>query len=108
MNSTHPAQGLDNLVHQRIRLGIMAILVEVDRAEFTTIRSLLELTAGNLSRHLALLIEAGLVAQDKVPEGRRMRTWVRMTVRGRHAYAKELTALRALVERFDSTQPEEQ
>lgn len=108
MNSSHPVQRLDDLVHQRIRLGIMAILVEVDRAEFTTIRSLLELTAGNLSRHLSLLAEAGLIAQDKVPEGRRTRTWVRMTDRGRHAYAQELAALRALVERFDRARPEEQ
>lgn len=108
MSSTHPVQRLDDLVHQRIRLGVMAILVEVDRAEFTTIRSMLELTAGNLSRHLTLLAEAGLVAQDKVPDGRRSRTWVRMTDRGRHAYAQELAALRALVERFDSAQPEGQ
>ena len=46
---------LDDVVHQRTRLGVMALLHQTGEADFGTIRGLLELTAGNLSRHLRVL-----------------------------------------------------
>jgi DNA-binding transcriptional ArsR family regulator len=58
----HPANGLNDIVHQRVRLGILAIAHEARRVEFGYLRTNLELSAGNLSQHLGVLEDAGLVA----------------------------------------------
>jgi len=93
----HPTNGLDEIVHQRHRLGILTIAAEAKRAEFGYLRETLGLTAGNLSRHLTVLEEAGLVEVEKGYAGRRPRTWVRITRRGRAALAAELDVLAGLV-----------
>jgi DNA-binding HxlR family transcriptional regulator len=95
---SHPTNGLDDTVHQRHRLGILTITAEA-RAEFGYLRGALGLTPGNLSRHLTVLEEAGLVQVEKGYQGRRPRTWVRITGRGRDALAAELAALTELVNR---------
>ena len=59
--TAHPANGLDDGVHQRVRLGILTIAHEARRVEFGFLRSNLELTAGNLSQHLGVLERAGVV-----------------------------------------------
>ena len=94
----HPTNGLDDTVHQRHRLGILTITAEA-RAEFGYLRDALGLTPGNLSRHLTVLEEAGLVQVEKGYEGRRPRTWVRITASGRAALTAELAALTELVRR---------
>jgi DNA-binding MarR family transcriptional regulator len=96
---THPTAELDDVVHQRVRLGILAVLNEATRADFSFLRETLELTDGNLSRHLQVLEDAGCIELTKVFEGKRPRTWVKATRRGREAFARELDALRRLVER---------
>lgn len=96
--SAHPTNGLDDTVHQRHRLGILTITAEA-RAEFSYLRDALGLTPGNLSRHLTVLEEAGLVQVEKGYEGRRPRTWVRITGKGRAALAAELATLTELVRR---------
>jgi DNA-binding MarR family transcriptional regulator len=93
----HPTNGIDETVHQRHRLGILTITAEANRAEFGHLRDALELTPGNLSRHLLVLEQAGLVHVEKGYEGRRPRTWVRITRAGRSALAAELDVLAALV-----------
>ncbi|WP_367135485.1 transcriptional regulator [Saccharothrix sp. HUAS TT1] len=95
----HPTASLDDVVHQKHRLGILTVAAEAKRVEFGYLRSTLELTAGNLSRHIAVLERAGLVAVEKGYDGRRPRTWVGVTAAGRAALAAEMVALRALVER---------
>jgi DNA-binding transcriptional ArsR family regulator len=94
----HPTNGLDDTVHQRHRLGILTITAEA-RADFGYLRDALSLTPGNLSRHLAVLEDAGMVQVEKGYEGRRPRTWVRITGPGRAALASELAALTELVRR---------
>jgi DNA-binding MarR family transcriptional regulator len=89
-------------VHQRHRLGILTITAEADRAEFGYLRDALSLTAGNLSRHLSVLEDAGLVHVEKGYKGRRPRTWVRITGRGRSALAAELDVLARLVRQRSS------
>jgi DNA-binding MarR family transcriptional regulator len=93
----HPTNGIDETVHQRHRLGILTITAEADRAEFGYLRDALDLTPGNLSRHLSVLEEAGLIRVEKGYAGRRPRTWVRITRLGRSALAAELDVLAALV-----------
>jgi DNA-binding MarR family transcriptional regulator len=95
----HPTNGLDDTVHQRHRLGVLTITAEARRADFGYLRDALGLTPGNLSRHLTVLEEAGLVQVEKGYEGRRPRTWVRITRAGRAALATELSALSELVRR---------
>jgi DNA-binding MarR family transcriptional regulator len=98
---THPALDLNDTVHQRVRLGILAVLEEAKRAEFKYLREALDLTDGNLSRHVQVLEEAGLVRVEKGFEGRRPRTWISSTPAGRRAFEQELKALRALISRVD-------
>jgi DNA-binding MarR family transcriptional regulator len=96
---THPALRLDDTVHQRVRLGILAVLSEARRADFGYLRDALELTDGNLSRHIAVLEQAGLVTVEKGFEGKRPRTWVQATRAGRAALKAELAALQELITR---------
>ena len=65
------------------------------------LRRVLELTDGNLGRHLEVLRDQGLVATTKSVAGSRPRTWVSITDAGRAALATEMGALRRLLERFD-------
>jgi DNA-binding MarR family transcriptional regulator len=98
----HPAPGFDELVHQPNRLAILVVLGEARRADFTYLKGLLSLTDGNLGRHLAVLEEAGLVELHKGFEGKRPRTWATITRKGRARLKAELSAMRALLDRFDS------
>ena len=95
----HPTSGLDDTVHQRHRLGILTITAEAQRAEFGYLREALGLTPGNLSRHLTVLEEAGMVTVEKGYAGRRAKTWVRITAQGRSALRAELAALTELLRR---------
>jgi len=97
----HPTRELDDLIHQRVRLGILAVLQEVERADFATLADLLGLTPGNLSRNLTVLEEHGYVVIEKTFEGRRPRTWVQATGGGRAALDQEVRALRSLLDRLE-------
>lgn len=94
---SHPTRRLDDAVHQRTRLGILAVLAEAGRADFTYLRDTLELSDGNLSRNLTRLEAAGYVRVEKVHEGRRPRTWLSVTRPGRAALDAEVAALRELI-----------
>jgi DNA-binding MarR family transcriptional regulator len=99
--AAHPTNGLDETVHQRHRLGILTIAAEAESADFGYLKQVLDLTAGNLSRHLTVLEDAGLVQVSKGYEGRRPRTWVKITAEGRAALSAEIAALTELVRRHD-------
>jgi len=96
--SEHPSAQLDEVVHQRARLGILVVLAEAGTAEFTYLAARLGLTNGNLNRHLAVLEAAGLVEVDKRFEGRRPKTWLTMTPAGRSALRREVATLKAIVD----------
>lgn len=98
--SDHPTNGLSDVVHQKHRLGILTIASETKRVEFGYLKDALELTGGNLSRHLTVLVEAGLLDMEKGYDGKRPKTWVSITRAGRKALAEEVAALRALVDRL--------
>jgi len=97
---------LDEVVHQRTRLGILAVLTEAGTAQFSFLRETLELTDGNLSRHLMILEDAGLVRIEKGYEGKRPRTWASITAPGRQAFRAEISSLKRLVARFESMSDE--
>jgi DNA-binding MarR family transcriptional regulator len=98
----HPANGLDDTVHQRVRLGILTIAHEARRVEFSYLRTQLELTGGNLSQHLSVLEAAGLVEVEKGYAGRRARTWITLTKAGHAALTEEITRLKLLISRVET------
>lgn len=97
-----PTLGINDLVHQRVRLGILTIIHEARRVDFNYLLETLGLTGGNLSQHLRVLEEAGLVKIDKVIDGRRPRTWVSSTRAGRRALLQEVESLKAIVRRIEA------
>ena len=98
----HPANGLDDVVHQRVRLGIMAIAHQARQVEFGFLRTTLQLTAGNLGQHLTVLEKAKLIQIEKGYEGRRARTWIQLTKAGRRALNDEIAALKTLIHQLEN------
>ncbi len=96
--------GLDDIVHQPARLGILTVLAETKRADFPYLKSVLMLTDGNLGRHLEVLATAGLVKITKGYEGKRPRTWAEITKSGRGALAAEIAAMKEIVARYESAE----
>lgn len=88
---------LDDVIHGRVRLGVMAYLADAEAADFTELKALLEVTQGNLSVHLRKLEEAGYVSIDKSFLNRKPLTRVRMTEAGRAAFGAYLEAIGKLV-----------
>ena len=101
--TSHPANGLDDVVHQRVRLGILTIAHEARRVEFSYLRTSLELTAGNLSQHLGVLEKAGLIAVEKGYAGKRGRTWITLTKAGSAALIDEISRLKLLISQVERT-----
>jgi DNA-binding HxlR family transcriptional regulator len=88
---------IDDVIHGRVRLGIMAVLAGADSADFNTLKARLQTTDGNLSVHLRKLEEAGFVAVEKSFQGRKPLTQARMTEAGRTAFLSYLDAMAGLV-----------
>jgi DNA-binding MarR family transcriptional regulator len=88
---------IDDVIHGRVRLGIMAYLVDAEAAEFNELKALLQVTQGNLSVHLRKLEDAGYIAIEKSFMGRKPLTRARITPAGRKAFASYLEALGKLI-----------
>ncbi len=89
--------GIDDVIHGRLRLGIMAYLAGADSAEFNAIKAKLEATDGNLSVHLRKLEEAGYVAIEKSFVGKKPQTRVTLTPDGKKAFIAYLDQISKLV-----------
>jgi len=92
---------LDDTVHQRVRLGLLTVLHQTEQADFPYLARLLQLTNGNLGRHLDILAAEGLVHITKGYEGRRPRTTVKITKAGRDALRAEMHLLKQLLQRYE-------
>jgi DNA-binding MarR family transcriptional regulator len=88
---------LDEVIHGRLRLGIMAYLADAEAADFNELKALLDATQGNLSVHLRKLEEAGYIAIDKSFVDRKPLTRARITEAGRKAFSNYLDAISKLV-----------
>jgi DNA-binding MarR family transcriptional regulator len=88
---------LDEVIHGRMRLGIMAYLADTDAADFNELKALLQATQGNLSVHLRKLEEAGYITIEKSFLGRKPLTRARITEKGRAAFEAYLRALAKLL-----------
>src|SRR5215218_7281270 len=90
--------GIDRVIHEKARLGILTGLVgRPDGLLFNDLKALCALTDGNLSRHLAILQEAGLVEVWKGTKGRRPQTLVRITDQGRARFREYLNVLESVI-----------
>lgn len=88
---------LDDLIHSRIRLAVMAVLVGVDSAEFIFIRDRVKTTDGNLSTHLRKLEAKGYVVIEKRFEKRKPVTEIALTAKGREAFEGYLQHLESML-----------
>lgn len=90
--------GLDRVIHEKARLGILTSLVSHPQGlAFNDLLRLCGLTQGNMSRHLAVLDEAGLVTIHKGFEGKRPRTEIRLTAEGRERFLDYLGTLEQVI-----------
>ncbi len=88
---------IDDVIHGRLRLGVMAHLSECGHTDFNDLKRTLEASDGNLSVHLRKLEEAGYVAIEKTYAGRKPLTRVSITTRGREAFHTYLSAIGKLL-----------
>jgi DNA-binding MarR family transcriptional regulator len=91
-------EGLDRVIHEKARLGVLTSLVTHPKGlVFGDLKTLCDLTDGNLSRHLQVLADAGLVAIEKGYDHNRPQTLCRITTKGRQRYLDYLKVLEQLV-----------
>jgi DNA-binding HxlR family transcriptional regulator len=88
---------IDEIIHGRLRLGIIAYLSGSGAAEFNELKARLQASDGNLSVHLRKLEEAGYVAIAKTFSGRKPLTRVSLTDKGRDAFIAYLNAIEKLL-----------
>jgi DNA-binding transcriptional ArsR family regulator len=91
-------EGLDRVIHEKARLGILASLAAHSGGVlFNDLKELCSLTDGNLSRHLSVLSEAGLVKIWKGQQGTRQQTMYRLTADGRARFGQYIGVLEGVV-----------
>jgi len=90
-------EAIDDVIHGRLRLGIMAFLSTAGSADFPLLKNRLQATDGNLSVQLRKLEEAGYVSIDKAFVGKKPQTTVTLSEAGRAAYIGYLDAMRKLI-----------
>ncbi|MFI9613273.1 transcriptional regulator [Streptomyces sp. NPDC052023] len=90
--------GFDELIHPATRLTVVALLATTEWADFAFVRDSLSLSDSALSKQLHTLEEAGYLELHKEGGGRKRRTRVRLTDRGRTAFEGHVAALRAIVD----------
>jgi DNA-binding HxlR family transcriptional regulator len=91
-------EGLDRVIHEKARLGVLTSLVAHPKGlVFADLKRLCGLTDGNLSRHLQVLQEAGLVDILKGYEQNRPQTICRITPNGRRRFLNYLAVLEQVV-----------
>ena len=88
---------LDQLIHERLRLGIVSALAMHESLTFTELRDLLQTTDGNLSVHARKLEDAGYLSCRKSFEGRVPRTEYSLTAPGRRALERYLDHMEAII-----------
>lgn len=90
--------GLDRIIHERARLSIIASLsTHAQGLVFNDLKDLCGLTDGNLSRHLQILHEAGLVQIWKGTKDNRPQTLVQLTAAGRQRFVEYIEVLEGVI-----------
>ncbi len=93
---------LNEIIHQPVRLRIMAALVALEpgnEVDFIYLRQLLDVTDGNLGAHLRKLEEAGYIAVNKTFVDRKPRTFISVTGEGRKVFQDHVAALEEILKK---------
>ena len=91
-------EGLDRVIHEKARLGVLTSLAAHPKGlVFGSLKQMCGLTDGNLSRHLSVLEDAGLIAIEKGYDHNRPQTVCRITAQGRQRYLDYLKVLEQVV-----------
>lgn len=96
----HLAPGLDRLIHERMRLGIVSALAANESLTFKDLKSLMHTTDGNLSVHARKLEEGGYIVCIKSFEGRLPKTEYKLTAAGRGALENYLSHMETIIEQM--------
>lgn len=99
MAAVRKLDALDDVIHQKVRLGVMSFLVAsaTGEVDFNYLKSELGVSDGNLSTHLSVLEEHGYITVKKEFIGKKPRTTYSATPMGRQAFEAYIAALEALV-----------
>ena len=90
---------MDELLLSKIRLGAVAELLTADWVAFPALVKAIGTTNGNLGAHLAKLVDAGYVTEEKTFVEKRPQTRYRLTQAGRNAFKKHVNEMQALLEK---------
>jgi DNA-binding MarR family transcriptional regulator len=93
----NPITGLNKIFDNRIRLGIMSVLMVNEEVNFNDLKKMLEVTDGNLATHLVNLEENAYIKVHKGFIGRKTNTTYSLTRQGEKAFADHLTALENMI-----------
>ena len=97
MAANNPISGLNKIFDNRIRLGVMSILMVNDEINFNDLKQMLEVTDGNLATHMQTLEENGFVKIFKGFVGRKTNTTYAITKAGEKAFADHISALEKMI-----------
>jgi len=93
----NPITGLNKIFDNRIRLGVMSVLMVNDEVSFNDLKQLLEVTDGNLATHLITLEEEGYIKVHKGFIGRKTNTTYAVTKAGEKAFSQHIDALEKMI-----------
>ena len=96
--SAAPPGVIDRLIHEPARLLIMSYLFVLEGADFVFLMRQMEMTQGNLSSHLSKLEQAGYIEIEKSFVGKKPRTMIRATARGREAFQDYRARMESILE----------
>src|SRR5258705_13766930 len=93
----NPITGINKIFENRIRLGVMSVLMVNDEINFNDLKQMLEVTDGNLATHLVNLEENGFIKVYKGFVGRKTNTTYAITKPGERAFGEHITALENMI-----------
>jgi predicted ArsR family transcriptional regulator len=97
MKMKNPITGLNKIFDNRIRLGVMSILIINEEVSFNDLKQMLEVTDGNLATHLVNLEENGFIKVHKGFIGRKTNTTYAISRAGEKAFSEHITALENMI-----------
>lgn len=93
----NPIEHINKAFENRIRLGIMSVLMVNENADFNSLKEMLQVTDGNLASHVAALEKSEYIKVHKQFVGRKPQTSYTATSTGRKAFLEHLDALEKLI-----------
>jgi DNA-binding MarR family transcriptional regulator len=107
MNGRYAYEGLDRVLHEKARLGIVTCLVaHPEGLLFNDLKEMCNLTDGNLSRHLQMLSQNQIVEIYKSFEQRRPQTLCRISPEGHRRFIAYIDELQRVLQDAEACQPE--